>query len=130
MDNYQVRFPTNVEDVARVLFDLTRDHNHLSPRSILTKGIGLDRPLPPILHYASPAPSLTKYQMTKIIAKHLELPIDHVIPDSEKPVLKPGQTERPENTQLSTTALKDLGVDVREDETFDNWWGKYVADTK
>jgi S-adenosylmethionine synthetase len=68
--------------------------------------------------------------MTKIIAKHLDLPIKHIIADSDKPVTKPGQTERPENTQLSMRALEDLGVDVGEDESFDNWWANYIRDTK
>ena len=68
--------------------------------------------------------------MTKIIAFHLGLPIDHIIPDTEKPVVKPGQTERPENTQLSTKGLKEIGVDTREDEGFAAWWASYLAETK
>lgn len=92
--------------------------------------LGLNKPLPAIMHYSSPAPPMTKYDMTKIIAKHLGLPIQHVVPDANKPIVKPGQTERPENTQLATDALKELGVDTREDETFDEWWGRYIAETK
>jgi len=68
--------------------------------------------------------------MTRIIAKHLSLPIDHVVPDSNRPVAKPGQTERPENTQLSTASLKELGIDTRENASFDEWWKTYVAETK
>lgn len=86
--------------------------------------IGKD--LPAILHYASPAPALTKYDMTKVIAKHLDLPIKHVIPDANKPQVQPGQTERPENTQLSTASLKEIGIDTREDNSFDAWWSKNV----
>lgn len=114
MDHYQVRFPTNVDDIGRLLVDLTH----------------LEKPLPAILHYASPAPALTKYDMTKIIAEHLDLPIDHVKPDSARPVSKPGQTERPENTQLSTKSLEELGVDTREDADFETWWAKYIKVTK
>lgn len=29
MDHYQIRFPTNVEDVARVLYDLARESSFL-----------------------------------------------------------------------------------------------------
>ncbi|WVQ78035.1 dTDP-4-dehydrorhamnose reductase [Cryptococcus sp. DSM 104549] len=108
MDAYQVRFPTNVEDVGRVLYDLSH----------------LEKSLPPILHYASPAPALTKYDMTATIAKHLGLPIDHVKKDTSKPV---GGTQRPENTQLSTKVLKELGVDVGEKQSFDAWWASYVG---
>lgn len=110
MDHYQVRFPTNVEDVARVLVDLT----HLST------------PLPSILHYSSPAPAMTKYDMTRTIAESLGLPIKHVIPDTNRPVSKPGQTERPENTQLSTRSLQDIGVDTREDVAFAAWWKEWA----
>ncbi|WWD15848.1 dTDP-4-dehydrorhamnose reductase [Kwoniella shandongensis] len=107
MDAYQVRFPTNVEDVARVLYDLS----HLA------------KPLPSILHYTSPAPALTKYDMTTIIASVLSLPIDHVIRETSPP---PNATPRPENTQLSTKALKELGVDVSEKQAFADWWKEYV----
>nr|XP_018263932.1 dTDP-4-dehydrorhamnose reductase [Kwoniella dejecticola CBS 10117]OBR86090.1 dTDP-4-dehydrorhamnose reductase [Kwoniella dejecticola CBS 10117] len=114
MDAYQVRFPTNVEDVGRVLYDLSREY--------------LDKPLPPVLHYATPSPALTKYDMTVIIAKHLNLPIEHVIQDTNKP--GPDATPRPENTQLSTIALRDLGVDVGEKKSFDEWWRDYIAQSK
>ncbi|ORX39810.1 hypothetical protein BD324DRAFT_615077 [Kockovaella imperatae] len=114
MDDRQVRFPTNVEDIARVLYDLSK----------------LDKSLPPILHYASPAPALTKYNMTEIIGKHLGVSIDHVKADKEKPVVKPGQTQRPENTQLSTKALVDIGIDTREDKSFDDWWKAYAGELK
>ncbi|WVQ70172.1 dTDP-4-dehydrorhamnose reductase [Kwoniella botswanensis] len=112
MDAYQVRFPTNVEDVARVLYDLSH----------------LDKPLPSILHYATPSPALTKYDMTQLIAQHLNLPIDHIIKDTNKP--GPDATPRPENTQLSTKALKELGVDVGERKSFGDWWGDYIAEGK
>lgn len=86
--------------------------------------------MPEILHYTSPGKPLTKYDMTEIIASHLVLPIKHVIADKNKPEVKPGQTERPENTQLSTKSLRDIGVDDREDQTFDQWWGQYVKAAK
>ncbi|WRT67063.1 dTDP-4-dehydrorhamnose reductase [Kwoniella shivajii] len=110
MDAYQVRFPTNVEDIGRVLYDLSH----------------VDKPLPPILHYATPSPALTKYDMTTIISKHLSLPIDHVIRDTNKP--GPEATPRPENTQLSTKALEELGIDVSERKTFDEWWKSYIGE--
>ena len=68
--------------------------------------------------------------MTEIIASYFGLPISHVKPDREKPVVKPGQTRRPENTQLSTKALKELGVDTREDKAFADWWEAYVPELK
>lgn len=85
----------------------------------------LEKPLPPILHYSSPAPALTKYDMTCIIAKHLNLPIDHVIKDTTVPT---GATPRPENTQLSTKVLEELGIDVSEKKSFEDWWAEYVKE--
>jgi S-adenosylmethionine synthetase len=73
---------------------------------------------------------MTKYDMTVVIAKHLGLPIDHVKADTAKPEVKPGQTERPENTQLSTKSLKEIGIDTREDCVFYQWWGQYIKGTK
>lgn len=136
MDHYQVRFPTNVEDVARVLYDLSREWANIpvetTRRSDYERQLtrDLDRSLPGILHYSSPAPAMTKYDMTKVIAKHLNLPLDHVTPDADKPIVKPGQTERPENTQLGTDSLVELGIDTREDLTFDEYWGKLTAKNK
>ncbi|WWC90110.1 dTDP-4-dehydrorhamnose reductase [Kwoniella dendrophila CBS 6074] len=112
MDAYQVRFPTNVDDIGRILYDLSH----------------LDKSLPAILHYATPAPALTKYDMTETISKHLDLPIKHVEKDTNKP--GPNATPRPENTQLSTKALKDLGIDVGESKSFDEWWKDYIEETK
>jgi hypothetical protein len=170
MDHYQIRFPTNVEDVARVLYDLARESrllrsdllpaqsqllpsrigtlaprhlatlppcHHLAttlppchPRAASLTRPDLDKPLPPILHYASPAPPMTKYDMTVIIAKHLGLPIEHIKSDAQRPVIKPGQTERPENTSLSTKSLKEIGVDTREELPFDQWWARWIKETK
>lgn len=65
--------------------------------------------------------------MTTIIASSLGLPITHVIPDRNKPETKPGQTERPENTQLGTKALQALGVDVGEEQAFEDWWKVWAA---
>jgi S-adenosylmethionine synthetase len=44
---------------------------------------------------------MTKYDMTVIIAKHLGLPIDHVIANTTPPT---GQAaaQRPENSQIVT----------------------------
>ncbi|WVR05110.1 dTDP-4-dehydrorhamnose reductase [Kwoniella sp. DSM 27419] len=111
MDAYQVRFPTNVEDVARVLYDLSH----------------LDKPLPPILHYASPAPQTNKYEICAVIAKHLNLPMEHIIKDASKPA---AGTSRPENAQLSVQALKHVGVDTSERLSFSDWWAGYLKGGK
>jgi S-adenosylmethionine synthetase len=78
------------------------------------------------MHYTSPAPAMTKYDMTRVIAESLGLPIKHVIADTNKPQTKPGQTERPENTQLSTRSLQDVGIDVGEEKAFAEWWAEWA----
>ena len=65
--------------------------------------------------------------MTQIIADALGLPTDHITPQSEKPQIKPGQTERPWNTELSVTATEALGVSCAEEHSFKDWWNKYLA---
>jgi S-adenosylmethionine synthetase len=146
MDHVQVRFPTNVEDVARVIYDMTRKlyllslpliliHLLLLHRSGVPTDIGqsLDTTelpsLPPILHYSTPAAPMTKYEMTTIIAKHLGLPINHVRPNTEPPT-GAAAAQRPENSQLSTKELEEIGVDSGEQEGFDNWWKVYCKDLR
>lgn len=113
MDDYQVRNPTAVSDVARVLYDLSRLPT-----------------LPAVTHYRSPGPSYTKWDMTRVIARHLDLPIDHITPVSTKPEIAPGQTERPWNTEISLASLEALGVDTKEERSFDEWWGAHLAQKK
>jgi S-adenosylmethionine synthetase len=65
---------------------------------------------------------MTKYDMTRVIGEHFKLSINHIKPDSQAPP-KPrlGETARPGNTQLSTQALKQLGIDVNEEKSFAEW---------
>ena len=95
----------------------------MTSEDLLTSGL---EKLPPILHYSSPH-KMTKYDMTKVIAEHLELPIGHVKADSNAPP-KPraGETPRPGNTELSVKALKDLGIDVSEAKSFKDWWASVL----
>lgn len=67
--------------------------------------------------------------MTQIIAKHLNLPMEHVIPNTT-PATGAAAAQRPENSQLGTKKLKEIGVDIGESEEFDSWWGKYAEDIK
>ncbi|CAK9786934.1 NAD(P)-binding protein [Cutaneotrichosporon oleaginosum] len=106
MDDYQIRNPTCVEDVARVLYDLARVPS-----------------LPQVAQYRSPGRSYTKWDMTKVIAGALKLPIDHITPVSTKPT---NGTERPWNTELSLRSLEEAGVSTAEAKTFEEWWTAYL----
>jgi S-adenosylmethionine synthetase len=72
---------------------------------------------------------MTKYEMTEVIAKHLNLPIKHVIANTT-PATGQAAAQRPENAQLSTKKLEEIGVDVNESEGFDSWWKRYAEDLK
>jgi S-adenosylmethionine synthetase len=70
---------------------------------------------------------MTKYDMCKIIGQHLGQPIDHIIPDTQKPV---DGTPRPDDCTLSLKILEDIGVDTSEDLDFSSWWAKYAKEAK
>ncbi|KAJ9105040.1 hypothetical protein QFC19_003671 [Naganishia cerealis] len=139
MDHFAVRFPTCVEDVARVMYDLSRQYHffflHSStsvadyfPRSNLPSArVDHSKPLPPIVHFSSQK-GYTKYEMTRLIASFMNLPIDHVIPDTTDPSTLPNQTvQRPGNTQLSVEALEnDVGISAKEDKGFERWWKEWA----
>lgn len=90
-------------------------------------------PLPPIVHFSSQK-GYTKYEMTTLIASFLNLPIEHVIPDTTDPSTLPNQTvQRPGNTQLSVLELEEeVGISAKESKGFERWWTewaeKYRAD--
>ncbi|KAJ9118448.1 hypothetical protein QFC24_006094 [Naganishia onofrii] len=90
-------------------------------------------PLPPIVHFSSQK-GYTKYEMTTLIASFLNLPIEHVIPDTTDPSTLPNQTvQRPGNTQLSVRELEEeVGISAKESKGFERWWTewaeKYRAD--
>lgn len=67
--------------------------------------------------------------MTIIIAKHLGLPIDHVVANTAKPTGE-AATQRPENSQLSSKKLNEIGVDPGEAQGFDSWWKEYCAELR
>jgi S-adenosylmethionine synthetase len=72
---------------------------------------------------------MTKYEMTAIIAKHLGLPIEHVVANTQPPT-GAAAAQRPENSQLSVKKLQDIGIDTSERESFDSWWKVYCEDLR
>jgi len=108
MDHYATRYPTNVLDIADFLVRL----------------IGVNKPLPPILHYSGLEP-YTKYEICLVMAKILNLPHEHIKLDAEAP--PPAQAvSRPKNCQLSLDVLETLGVDVGGRD-FVSWWQEYLS---
>ncbi|KAG1903179.1 NAD dependent epimerase/dehydratase [Suillus fuscotomentosus] len=110
MDDYGIRYPTNVLDIASFLVRLT----DISPDT-----------LPPILHYSANE-SFTKYQMCKIFADILGLnDMNHIKPVSTPPT-GAGATSRPYNCHLSTAETEKLLP--LECTGFRTWWEEYLHD--
>jgi len=87
VDDWGVRFPTSVDDVAVVL------------KAILDLKAKDASSVSGILHCSS-GEFITKYRMAIMMAEILELPSDHLRPDPNPPAGAP----RPQNTQLDCSA--------------------------
>ncbi len=108
MDDWSLRYPTNTEDVARVLVDIATRYLVADEARVA---------MPKVLQFSSEYRA-TKFQMCKSFAEILGLPLDGMTGTGEdKSVAVP----RPYDTHLSTKVLKELGVDVRTMD-FQDWW--------
>jgi len=93
LDNWQLRYPTFVDDVAfaiRSLVDRKQEHCGLSGT-----------------WHLSGDEQFTKYTMGEAMAQLLGIDFSHVSPNNEEP---PKDVLRPYNAKLDTTALKLMGV--------------------
>ncbi|KAK6513980.1 hypothetical protein TWF506_008410 [Arthrobotrys conoides] len=107
MDHWAIRYPTNTEDVARVLKDIAEKYTSEDPTS-----------LPKILQFSS-EDRCTKYEICERLAQVLGLPMPHIIANS---TVDPNPSvKRPYDCHLSTKALKDLGINVTTMD-FEAWW--------
>ncbi|KZO94162.1 NAD dependent epimerase/dehydratase [Calocera viscosa TUFC12733] len=112
MDDWQVRYPTNVLDVAGFLVRL----------------VELAKPLPQIVHYTAPH-TFTKYTLCLAFGTLLSLPTAHIIPDVPDPSapVPAGGAQRPRDCRLSmreTDALFGLAEDEGEGGS---WQGQEVV---
>lgn len=107
MDHWAIRYPTNTEDVARVLKDIAEKYTSEDPTT-----------LPKILQFSS-EDKCTKYEICERLAQILGLPMPHIIANS---TVDPNPSvKRPYDCHLSTKALKDLGINVTTMD-FEAWW--------
>lgn len=114
MDDYAIRYPTNVLDIASFLVRLT----DLAALSADT--------LPPILHYST-SESFTKYQMCKIFADILGLDnMNHIKPASAPPT-GAGATTRPYHCHLSIAETEKLLP--LQCSGFRQWWEEHLTNT-
>lgn len=110
MDDWAQRFPTNTQDVGRVCNDIAvrfiKDKKNIQS-------------LPKIFQFSAEE-SMTKYEIAQRFAKILGVEIPGMI--ANKQGNDPNAAvQRPYNTQLSTKALKEIGINVKA-VGFDDWW--------
>ncbi len=90
--DYQLRYPTHVQDVAVVCRQMA-DLYLKSPSAV--KGI---------FHWSNDE-QMTKYSLTTLMADIFHVKCDHITANHE-----PSGTPRPHNCQMDTTALTNLGI--------------------
>ncbi|KAF0560712.1 NADP-binding protein [Gigaspora margarita] len=110
MDHYAIRYPTNVQDVARVIKDISEKHveQHI--------------PISGILHFSSNE-NFTKYGMCEIFSKILQVPINHIKPIDYVPAA--AAVNRPYDCHLSNNQLINLGININC-IGFEDWWKNYL----
>lgn len=114
MDDWAIRYPTNVADVARVVVDIA---------AAATGPGGAN--VPQILQFSS-EDRMTKYEIVKVLAEIMDLPVDGVVPDREGGKPGPDGTVRPYDCHLDTGELKKLGISV-DTVDFVAWWRRWVG---
>jgi len=110
MDDWQVRYPTNVLDVA----------------AFLRRLVELNKPLSPTIHYTAPH-AFTKYTLCLSFAQLLSLPHSHITPDvpSEQAQAAAGAV-RPKDCQLSMRETDTL-FGLEEEGEAASWMGHEVV---
>lgn len=139
MDHWAIRYPTNTEDVARVV-----QGQHLSNfRSLeqsypflwkLTSNVFTDvatkyletedkSSLPEILHFSS-EDKMTKYEICQLFGEIMGLPTENIKPKKEGNDPN-SAVQRPYDCHLDSRALGDLGIDTNTMD-FTAWWRREV----
>ena len=111
MDDWSLRYPTNTEDVARVIVDVTSKYLVAEEARVA---------MPKVLQFSSEQ-RFTKFQICELFAEILGMPLDGMTGIGED---KQATVPRPYDTHLSTKVLKELGVSVWTQD-FGDWWYVY-----
>lgn len=93
MDNWAIRYPTNVLDVARVLVDIS------------IKSLEPSKEIPKILHFSTQH-KMTKVDVCQLLAKlsGIELTKENFVSIDDGPKLHLGETNRPRDCHLSNVS--------------------------
>ncbi|KAJ2778784.1 hypothetical protein GGI15_004073 [Coemansia interrupta] len=114
MDDIQDRFPTCVDDVARVLVDMVQ------------MGVGADNARMRGIFHVSAEERMTKYAMSLMFAQILGIDnTDHLVAVRELPKEDAGSVLRPGDTQMTNQALEEAGISPSF-VPFKQWWTKYL----
>ena len=108
MDDWAKRYPTNIEDVARVCLDVAVKHLD-----------GGRHRLPNILQFSS-EDEYTKYGICQVFAEIMGLSLDGIVAN-EAGNDPNASVQRPYDTHVSSQALRDIGINV-ETQDFKAWW--------
>jgi len=116
MDDWSTRYPTHVQDVARVLLDIGKLY------STNTEA----KSLPSLVHFSSQSKVWTKLEISLFFAKQLGI-TDTSFLEPVKVGNQPGETRRPRDCHLSVRALKKIGIDCSEEQSFEEWFTKDLS---
>lgn len=110
MDHYAKRYPTNVDDIGKALADIAE---------LKSKG----KDVPSTLHFSANQ-CYTKYEMCQIFGEILNVPIDHLTPQTT--IDANAAANRPYDCRLSTSALEKLGIPI-DTVDFKTWFTKALV---
>ena len=108
MDDWAKRYPTNIEDVARVCVDTAVRYLH-----------GDRHRLPKTLQFSSEE-CFTKYEICQLFAEIMDLSLDGILADNAGNDPS-ASVQRPYDTHLSNRALEDIGINAGTQD-FKAWW--------
>jgi hypothetical protein len=114
VDSYGLRFPTCTEDVGRVIGDIAT--LYLNRKDDETQ-------LPRILQFSAEQ-QFTKWEIVKMFGEEiLGLPLTNLEPHDPTKDADANQnsTQRPYDSHLDTSVLKELGIDYSAQD-FVAWW--------
>ena len=117
VDDWSVRYPTNTEDVARVLKDMAEMYTSKSEEQ--------RRDLPSVLHFSGQE-RFTKFGICEVFAEILGVGAEGLRADSAEPKVGPGQAPRPYDCHLGTERLRELGISVAAQD-FEGWWKRRLG---
>ncbi|KXN69707.1 NAD(P)-binding protein, partial [Conidiobolus coronatus NRRL 28638] len=112
IDHYAIRVPTNVEDIAQCLYQVTEKLGEK------------DSNFPNIIHLSAHK-TLTKYDMCKIFGRILNINIDHIEPLTDIPI--DAAANRPKDCHLATDKSEELGIGPCSID-FESWFKQHLED--